>query len=350
MNSLYEDSLTGMPNLFGLMECDLDETFGSSGVCLFLDSKNLYGINEQHGRDMGDQYLRTLGVILDELAYAPHPSVVGFRAGGDLFILRFLSGEEDLAARIGQETDAELNRRMRAYGIPFGGVHHAIWSYSDPIKSVADLMRQSSLMLMNTVAPCETGTELPAWADGIIRELFARVRDTLTLLQANYQLAYTDDVSGLPNHRAAKQALSQLDTAFTESHTPFSVLFIDGDNLKRYNTLGYEHGNRMIRGIADHLREALRNADKVYRWLSGDEFLVLLDNTPPEKALEVAERLRTHIQDSTLDWVFPVTISIGVACCPTDAATAAVCVDMAEKRNALAKRLGKNRTIHAGEP
>lgn len=349
MKSLYIDSLTGIPNLFGLMELDLNEAFGAAGTCLFLDSKHLHKVNSEFSRGLGDQYLRTLGAILDELAFAHHPEVLGFRAGGDLFILRFPPDQQALAAAIGEETDRELQRRMEAYGVHFGGVHVAVWTYSASIQSIAALMKQCSLQLMRVMVPEEEEVALPRWADHIINDLFQRVRDTLSLLEVSHALAHQDDVSGLPNHRSARLELSRLETAFAQENLSYAVLFIDGDNLKRYNDLGYEHGNRMIRGIADILKTSLREEDHVYRWLSGDEFLIILPHTTPAKALEIAERLRTRLEKDTLQWVYPATISIGVACCPLDGRKAERLVDLAERRNAKAKRLGKNQTVHTGE-
>ena len=349
MNSLYVDSLTGIPNLFGLMELNLEEAFGSSGTFLFLDSKHLHRVNTEFSRELGDQYLRTLGAILDELAFAHHPEILGFRAGGDLFILRFPPHLEEKAASIGMETNRELHRRMAAYGVHFGGAHVAVWTYSALIQSVAELMKQSMLHLMRTIVPDEEEVALPRWADHIINDLFLRVRDTLSLLEVSHALAHQDDVSGLPNHRSARLELSRVETAFEQDGHSYAVLFIDGDNLKRYNDLGYEHGNRMIHGIADILKASLREEDRVYRWLSGDEFLVILPHAEPAKALEIAERLRARLETDTKEWVYPATISIGVACCPLDGCKAAQLVDLAERRNARAKRLGKNQTVHTGE-
>lgn len=72
----------------------------------------------------------------------------------------------------------------------------------------------------------------------------------------------------------------------------------------------------MIEGLSKIISSSIRENDKVFRWLSGDEFLVILGDTELEEALNIAERVRYSVEQNTKDWKYPITISVGVANCP----------------------------------
>jgi diguanylate cyclase (GGDEF)-like protein len=180
-------------------------------------------------------------------------------------------------------------------------------------------------------------------ADKMIERMLSRVKETLQLLQNSNKLAFSDDISQLPNHRAANLYLEEAAEDYYLYRKPYSVLFIDGDNLKRYNDLGYQQGNNMIRKLGKLITDSIRSSDKVCRWLSGDEFIVILKDTEKPAAYKLAERIRKKVELETINWEYAVTISIGVAECPSDGVDMESIVKKAEKANTLAKRSGKNR-------
>ena len=100
---------------------------------------------------------------------------------------------------------------------------------------------------------------------------------------------------------------------------PASVLMIDSDNLKTVNdTHGHEAGNRLLRQLANAVQAELRATDVPARY-GGDEFIVLLPETPPKGALDVAERIRNAIAARPLaidGQRITATVSIGIACYP----------------------------------
>jgi diguanylate cyclase (GGDEF)-like protein len=117
---------------------------------------------------------------------------------------------------------------------------------------------------------------------------------------------------------------------------------IDGDNLKAYNEYGYQRGNEMIRDLGELLTAVVRPVDRVARWLSGDEYLVLLPGADLTIARNVGERLRAAVENGTRRWL-PVTVSVGAASCPRDATTAAELLATVEERGLASKRAGKNK-------
>jgi diguanylate cyclase (GGDEF)-like protein len=183
------------------------------------------------------------------------------------------------------------------------------------------------------------------------QELEARVRArTAELAEANRrlsQLAITDGLTGLYNHRHLHERLSKEVARSTRSHLPLSMLMIDVDLFKRYNDLhGHPAGDAVLRQVAQILAEGRRVNDAVARY-GGEEFAVLLIDTPRTAALGVAEQLRAKVaaHDFAHGGDLPdqrLTISIGVATCPDDAATPAELVQAADDALYAAKDAGRD--------
>jgi len=345
MDNLFRDALTGLPNMFGLLECDMEKTFGESGTILFLDLNKLTMINDQHGHAVGDQYIMHLANLIRSEISEKYSDVPLFKDGGDSFIIRFVQVEESLIRDIAERMNASLIQYMKPYAPIETGLRYAVWHYDEKIARASDLLQQSNISMFESIKQVKIDPTLPDWATYMVNTLFDRIQKTLDLLEYNHALAHRDDISGLPNHRSAELRLQQEITHYRTSGKPFSVLFIDGDNLKRYNELGYQYGNEMIAGLSRIMTGVLRESDRIFRWLSGDEFLVVLEGAGPKKATEIAERIRSEVESATLSWHFPVTISIGVANCPLDGETVDSIVDRAEKANTMAKHAGKNQVF-----
>src|SRR5438132_775883 len=108
-------------------------------------------------------------------------------------------------------------------------------------------------------------------------------------------LAETDDLTGLLNVRGFALAANRLFAQAARHGRATSVLMIDSDNLKSVND-GYGHaaGDQLLRHLAQAIQAELRFTDVAARY-GGDEFIVLLPDTPAKGALEVAERIRNRI-------------------------------------------------------
>lgn len=97
----------------------------------------------------------------------------------------------------------------------------------------------------------------------------------------------------------------------------FSVILLDVDHFKRVNdTYGHDTGDEVLKWMAANLQLSARVEDTVSRW-GGEEFLILLPSTALEEAVEVAERMRVHIESTSFafkDVTLKVTFSAGVSC------------------------------------
>jgi diguanylate cyclase (GGDEF)-like protein len=140
----------------------------------------------------------------------------------------------------------------------------------------------------------------------LIDRMFKRVKESLKLLRETNEMALSDEISKLPNHRAARINFERAINEYKISRNTFSILFIDGDNLKRYNDTGYENGNNMIKSLGELISKSIRKDDMIFRWFTGDEFIVLLKNTDKKMAYILAERIRATVEQNTQTWTFSI--------------------------------------------
>jgi len=132
------------------------------------------------------------------------------------------------------------------------------------------------------------------------------------------------------------------------SKQSFSVMLIDGDNLRLFNKINYAAGDEAIQKMGAVFTENLRPGDFIARWRSGDEFIAILPNTTGEGARIVGDRFCSGIREASKTWAFPTSISIGIATYPKHGDLVNALVDAAEEANKQAKDEGKDRVVLAG--
>ena len=103
----------------------------------------------------------------------------------------------------------------------------------------------------------------------------------------------------------------------------------------------------MIREMSAVFRNNLRPNDFVARWRNGDEFVVILPETPIEGANTIGERFRLAVKEASKGWLFPTTISVGVASYPMHGDNTNSLIDKAESANKRAKEQGKDQVVLA---
>jgi diguanylate cyclase (GGDEF)-like protein len=125
------------------------------------------------------------------------------------------------------------------------------------------------------------------------------------------ELATTDGLTGLRNHRAMQDALTEAVRRSGADGKPVSVALLDVDHFKKFNdSFGHQEGDVVLRKTAAILLEAVRGGDIVARY-GGEEFCVILPNTDEKSAMSVCERIRADIEGAP--WTLrSVTVSIGV--------------------------------------
>jgi len=172
-------------------------------------------------------------------------------------------------------------------------------------------------------APSARAPRLAAGLVPLLQSLLgvmALALDHAGLLQQAEALSVTDDLTGLHNSRYLRDALHREAKRAVRYGRPLSVLFIDLDGFKRVNdTHGHLCGSRAIVEAAALIRGCARESDVVARY-GGDEFVVVLPDTPSEGAIVVARRVRDRLSAfaflESLHLDVRLTASVGIATLP----------------------------------
>jgi len=181
-------------------------------------------------------------------------------------------------------------------------------------------------------------------------QLNAKVHELEQAKERLRQLAITDGLTGLYNHRYFKEHLEQELYRAGRHHSEVSVVMIDIDHFKKFNdSYGHPAGDDLLRGIARLLRENIRKIDIAARY-GGEEFCLVLAETNKNSARVVAEKMRKlveshHFENPSSRENGLVTISLGVATFPNDANTMGDLIAIADKRLYNAKQWGRNQVV-----
>lgn len=130
----------------------------------------------------------------------------------------------------------------------------------------------------------------------------------------NEETVLLDPLTGIGNRAHIESRIRQALQFARNSSSPAGILFMDIDHFKNFNdTHGHLIGDKILRFVANALRQNLRTSDSCGRW-GGEEFLALINETNPEGLRIAAEKLRTLIAQSHLEENgihLHMTISIG---------------------------------------
>jgi diguanylate cyclase (GGDEF)-like protein/putative nucleotidyltransferase with HDIG domain len=173
-------------------------------------------------------------------------------------------------------------------------------------------------------------------------------------LTETHNAATTDLLTQVSNRGTILSCLfTEVDRAVRHGR-PLSVAFVDLDHFKVINdTHGHQVGDVVLRGVASLFQASLRQTDVVGRY-GGEEFMVVLPETRPKEAVQVAEKLRLLVQrelfEASAGQSVGVTISIGIAGGQGESLRAESLVRDADQAMYSAKLLGRNQTCVFAEP
>ncbi len=183
---------------------------------------------------------------------------------------------------------------------------------------------------------------------GVVFERLRRDQQERKVLRAKLaELAITDPLTGLYNRRHFEEILR------TEVHRigryggNCSLGMIDLDFFKNYNdTLGHLAGDALLRELAALMRGHLRVSDVLARY-GGEEFGLIMVNTPKDEAVQAMERLRAMVEEypfrgGSIQPFGRLTVSVGIASCPSDGVDYEELVRKADGALYAAKRMGRN--------
>jgi diguanylate cyclase (GGDEF)-like protein len=158
------------------------------------------------------------------------------------------------------------------------------------------------------------------------------------------EVSFKDEVTRLYNRRFFSIRLEEEVSRYRRFNHPVSVVLLDLDGFKAVNDeLGHVVGDETLRGVAELLLKHSRGINVVCRY-GGDEFAILLVETPKAGAQIYADRIRHVLASHEFPHGRRVSASFGIACLPEDVASAAEdLIRAADEALYAAKRGGKNR-------
>jgi len=182
----------------------------------------------------------------------------------------------------------------------------------------------------------------------VLRDLYEeKLKEIVKMREEAVLLSYTDDLTGIYNHRFFIQQLAMEVERQKRYPTPLSLLMIDVDYFKHYNdTNGHLAGDQALKAISVLIQHGVRQTDIVARY-GGEEFSAILINTGKEGAKEIAERVRRNVAEAH----FPnesaqpngdLTVSIGIATFSPPISTLTDLIREADNALYRAKRAGRN--------
>jgi diguanylate cyclase (GGDEF)-like protein len=206
-----------------------------------------------------------------------------------------------------------------------------------------------TLLFLGVVARSAISTEQ------LITSVLKVRAENVDLTRALQHQATHDALVDVVNHREFTHRLNMVAKLAARQREPYALLFIDLDHFKQINdTGGHAAGDETLRRIGRILKAHIRADDTAAR-MGGDEFAILLQRCPRERAEQVANSLLAAIEDFSLHWeggkFFRVGASIGFAYTTAGAPDAASVLGAAYSPCYAAKNNGRGRIeIYHADP
>ena len=224
--------------------------------------------------------------------------------------------------------------------------------FSGEVVKVLDLqlllIAQSQLLVQITQLQAKTQQQLQQQNQAL------QATET-ALREANRELhkkATQDGLTGVNNRRQFEEMIRQEWQRLRRSQQYLGLIICDVDEFKHYNdTYGHQAGDTCLQEVAQTMKKAVkRSSDQVFRY-GGEEFTILLPNTPLKGVMEVAQLLRQHLAAKQIPHQSSrvsnyVTVSMGVSCLiPTEEYSPEVLIQQADEALYEAKKQGRDRAI-----
>jgi diguanylate cyclase (GGDEF)-like protein len=186
--------------------------------------------------------------------------------------------------------------------------------------------------------------ETPTVAVKLLEALSLRIRSADQQISGLTDRVIRDGLTGLQNRAAFQERIAAECDRARRYGDEFALVLMDIDRFKTINdTFGHQVGDAVLAWLGPVLMEEMRCADTPFR-IGGEEFAVLCPGTGSTSALKVASRMVETIRERkpSVHPPMQVTVSVGFACCPDDAATSEKLYQMADRALYQAKSAGRN--------
>jgi diguanylate cyclase (GGDEF)-like protein len=161
------------------------------------------------------------------------------------------------------------------------------------------------------------------------------------------EMATTDGLTGLNNHRTFQQAFDKMLARAERRSDPLCLIMADIDHFTAVNnTYGHPFGDEVLRGVAAILQKEVRGLDLAARY-GGEEFALLLENSDAKGGRILGERIRKQVEQAVFDHPekgpVRVTISLGLTSFPENGIEKTELIERADKALYQVKHSGRNR-------
>ncbi|TWT07836.1 EAL domain-containing protein [Planococcus sp. CPCC 101016] len=188
---------------------------------------------------------------------------------------------------------------------------------------------------------------VPKRKKGQVNGVFVIVRDVTEKKQTQKRindLAFTDQLTGLPNRHWFYQNLQEVVLRTKEKRQTIATLLVDFDNFKSINDmLGHHGGDLFLKQVAARVQASLSHNAVISR-IGGDEFIIVVENVTEENVRQLAEKILEDMKQPIflLGQEIVITLSIGISMQPICTSNEEILIQQADMAMYSAKEKGKN--------
>ena len=185
-----------------------------------------------------------------------------------------------------------------------------------------------------------------------LRQIIQLIGMSIAALQLRLKLEHQsirDPLTGLFNRHFMQVTLEKEMARSKRNQKGLAVLMLDVDHFKTFNDrFGHAAGDSVLKSVATVLQNGICTEDYVCRY-GGEEFVIILPEVSIQAAIERAEDIRKTVSDledvSSRSGSTPITISIGIAFCPSDTSDPNQIIQKADQALYRAKNGGRNQVV-----
>ena len=182
-------------------------------------------------------------------------------------------------------------------------------------RSLSEIKEVLTEIIAETQGLAVTSMSLQAQLDESKKDMQSLRHD----LEKAHETAKTDALTGLFNRRAFDQTLDQHIEVHKQNSSELCLLILDLDHFKKVNdTFGHQVGDNVLRYTANLMKQHISEHHHAARY-GGEEMAIIMPNTPFNKAMEIAEKIRSSLalhplkRKGSKESIGKVTVSIGVS-------------------------------------
>ena len=306
-----------------------------------------------------DEVIKAVMQIVNIVLKYPAAALL-LQSGEDNFIFRgrAIDGDINLNIRAAPEGSTILMNKVARSGSPVRIIDIQGRDDHEPLRSDTRSVMLAPMINRNkTIGILLAESSIPGSFSERDEKMFwvvarsaAMAIDNAALHRQMEELTMIDNLTGAFNYRYFTDKLEEEKRRAARYDAPLSLIMLDIDHFKKLNdSFGHEVGNIVLKGVTQIVRGCIRDTDISCRY-GGEEFAVILPQTPLDDAQRIAKRIRIMIERTTFEVgdnidKQGVTVSIGVTSFPENGYPQAELVRLADQAMYRAKGVGRNAVV-----